>query len=108
MNWIKLSNKSQIDALKNDNQALIFKHSTRCPVSMMAKRSFESEYQNNENVNAYFLDLIAFREVSNYISTEFGVEHESPQLLLIKNGECILDTSHGAIEASLVEENFKS
>jgi bacillithiol system protein YtxJ len=65
---------------------------------MMAKRRFELDWEDlPENMPLYFLDLIQHRDISNQIVQLFQVHHESPQLLLIKNGECILDQSHGGI-----------
>jgi bacillithiol system protein YtxJ len=65
---------------------------------MMAKRRFELDWEElPENMPLYFLDLIQHRDISNQIAQQFHVHHESPQLLLIKDGECILDQSHGGI-----------
>lgn len=65
---------------------------------MMAKRRFELDWDNlPENMPLYFLDLIQHRELSNQIAQLFHVHHESPQLLLIKDGECVLDQSHSDI-----------
>ncbi len=65
---------------------------------MMAKRRFELDWEDlPENMPLYFLDLIQHRDISNQIAQQFHVHHESPQLLLIKDGECILDQSHGGI-----------
>ena len=99
MEWIQLENAGQIDNIKQQQgYSLIFKHSTRCSISMMAKRRFELDWQNlPDNMPLYFLDLIKHRELSNKVAQDFSVYHESPQLLLIKDGECILDQSHGAI-----------
>ena len=71
----------------------------------MAKRSFERDWDViSTDVNLYFLDLISHRDISAYIAETFQVHHESPQLLLIKDGECILDSSHGEISADEVAE----
>jgi len=78
--------------------SLIFKHSTRCPISSMAKRRFELEWEElPQNLPLYYLDLIKYRDISNQVAQDFQVHHESPQLLVIKDGECILDQSHGGI-----------
>lgn len=110
MNWTNLTSAEQIDAIKtNSGYSIIFKHSTRCPISMMAKRKFElDEKLFDVNVTPlYFLDLIKFREVSAKVAKVFNVHHESPQLLLIRNGECILDQSHSAISAEEAVESIQ-
>jgi bacillithiol system protein YtxJ len=99
MNWTLLQSPDQLSEIKQqEGYSLIFKHSTRCPISSMAKKRFELEWDAlPENLPLYFLDLIKHRDISNQVATDFHVNHESPQLLLIKDGECILDQSHGGI-----------
>lgn len=99
MTWTLIESADQLDNIKKQSgNSIIFKHSTRCSISMMAKRRFELEWDAiPENVSLYFLDLIKHRELSNKVATDFQVHHESPQMLLIKDGECILDQSHGGI-----------
>jgi bacillithiol system protein YtxJ len=99
MSWIKLEDHNQLKGIKaNNGYSVIFKHSTRCSISMMAKKKVDMDLVDlPETVKPYFLDLIAHRDISNQISELFQVHHESPQLLLIKDGECILDQSHGDI-----------
>ena len=106
MNWIKLETEEQISDLKNTaGYSLIFKHSTRCSISMMAKKRVEMDADElPEEVQPYFLDLIAYRQLSALVADVFQVHHESPQLLLIKNGECVLDQSHGDISISEMVE----
>ncbi len=99
MNWIQLRSADQLNEIKSlPGYSIIFKHSTRCSISMMAKRRFELDWDElPEEMPLYFLDLIQYRDISNQIAEQFQVYHESPQLLLIKDGECILDQSHGGI-----------
>jgi bacillithiol system protein YtxJ len=99
MNWISLTSADQLNEIKNhEGYSLIFKHSTRCSISMMAKRRFELDWEDlPEDMPLYFLDLISYRDLSAQVAQLFHVHHESPQLLLIKDGECVLDQSHGAI-----------
>ena len=83
---------------QHQGYSLIFKHSTRCSISMMAKRRFELDWEDlPADMPLYFLDLITYRDLSRQVAEIFQVNHESPQLLLIKDGECILDQSHGGI-----------
>ncbi|MBC7615132.1 MAG: bacillithiol system redox-active protein YtxJ [Pedobacter sp.] len=109
MQWISLTDLAQLNTIKNDeNYSVIFKHSTRCSVSMMAKRRFEMDWDLlPKEINLYFLDLISYRSISAEIAELFQVHHESPQLLVIKNGECVLDSSHGDISAEEVVEMMK-
>ena len=108
MNWIPLTNLEQLESIGDaEGYSVIFKHSTRCSVSMMAKKRFEHDWDAiPEGTSVYFLDLISNREVSNSIAQKFSVHHESPQLLLIKNGECIYETSHGEISADDLAEQI--
>lgn len=108
MKWTLLESQQQLQEIKSSDQySLIFKHSTRCSISMMAKKRFELDWDAlPENTNLYFLDLIRYREISNAIAGMFDVHHESPQLLLIKDGECIYESSHGEISAEETAEQI--
>ena len=104
MEWIQLNELSQLDSIKTDsNYSLIFKHSTRCSISSWVKRRFESEWDEiPKDTKLYFLDLINYRNRSSAVAEQFHVHHESPQILLIHNGTCILDASHSDISAEEV------
>lgn len=108
MTWIQLTTLEQLQQIKAaTGYSAIFKHSTRCSISMMARKRFEIDWDLiPQGTPLYFLDLIAFRHVSNAIAEDFHVHHESPQLLLIKDGECIYDTSHGEISAEELAEQI--
>jgi bacillithiol system protein YtxJ len=99
MEWIAIDSASQVKDIKEQRGlSLLFKHSTRCSISAMVKRRFEKDWEQlPSDLPLYYLDLIAFREISNEVANIFFVHHESPQLLLIENGECILDLSHGDV-----------
>lgn len=101
MNWIQLDSLEQLQNIKNaEGFSIIFKHSTRCSISLMAKRKFEMDWDSiPENTNLYFLNLLNYREISTAIANIFQVHHQSPQLLLIKDGECVFESSHGEISA---------
>ena len=101
MNWIEITHISQIDDLKhssNDNRVIIFKHSTRCSISSLALSKFERNW-NYDDVTPYFLDLINYRDISNHIAEVFNVEHQSPQLLVVENGQCVNHASHNSISS---------
>ena len=83
----------------------IFKHSTRCGTSSMALRQFESQFEaDNTSVKLYFLDLLSFKDISNEIAIRFQVFHESPQLIVLKDGNTIHHSSHHQIDAGLLEQ----
>ncbi|WP_421826688.1 bacillithiol system redox-active protein YtxJ [Larkinella sp.] len=97
MNWNKLQDNAQLAQIKQESAeqpVLIFKHSTRCSISSTALSRMERNWSNSAGIKPYYLDLIAFRSVSGQVADEFGVDHQSPQVLLIQNGECIYDASH--------------
>jgi len=99
-NWINISSVEELDRLADQTDtSILFKHSTRCPVSAMAKRSVEYNWSVlPEGTAIYFIDLIAHRAVSNAIAEKWNVRHESPQVLLIKGGQCVYHASHEAID----------
>jgi bacillithiol system protein YtxJ len=109
MNWIDLTSAQQLEDIKRaSGYSLIFKHSTRCSVSLMAKRNFEFDWDVvPADTKLYFLDLLNFRDISNQIAELFQVAHQSPQILLIKDGDCILEASHSDISAEEVAEVIK-
>ena len=102
IDWNDLTDLGQLNeiiTLSNERPVAIFKHSTRCSVSRMALKQFENEFDLSDKVTAYFLDLIAHRDISNAIASQFGVIHQSPQLILIKEGKAVYDASHSDIDA---------
>ena len=106
MNWIEITDEAQLNDVKNlsaTRPQLIFKHSTRCPISSMAKTRLERGL-TPDNIDFYYLDLIKHRNISQKIAETFDVNHESPQILLIKNGICIYDESHSGITMDEIVE----
>ncbi len=110
IDWNILNEVSQLKTISNESREkpiAIFKHSTRCSISSMAKSRLEREWElTEEDIKIYYLDLIAYRSVSNEIEQEFVVEHQSPQLLLIKDGEVTYHTSHSGISAAALKQNL--
>lgn len=107
MNWIQLNSDQQIEEIirASDNQPqVIFKHSTRCSISTMAKGRLERAGLPG-HVPFYYLDLLSHRPISNKIAELFSVEHESPQVLVIKNGKCVYTESHSGIHMDEILQN---
>lgn len=106
MNWQLLTEETQLQQIREQSYqqpVVIFKHSTRCSISSMAKNRLERTGAP-EHILFYYLDLIRYRPVSNMIAEIFQVHHESPQILLIRNGECIYDESHNGIDMQEITE----
>lgn len=102
INWIPLTDLGQLNEimeLSHQQPVVIFKHSTRCSISRMALKQFENEFDLEGSVTPYFLDLLNHRDISQEIATRFDVYHQSPQLLLIKEGKSVYDASHSDIDA---------
>lgn len=101
MNWKQLNTLNQLDEIVEKSAlepVVIFKHSTSCSISKMALSRLERSWNAAETPSdAYYLDLIAHRNISNSIAQKFDVVHESPQLIVIHKGKAIYDTSHMGI-----------
>ena len=102
--WHPLTGMEQLDEIEQESHkqlVVIFKHSTRCGISRMVLRNFENEFASTseKELKLYFLDLLSNRDISNEIASIFGVRHESPQLLIIKEGKVVQHESHHGIKA---------
>ncbi|MEZ4796770.1 MAG: bacillithiol system redox-active protein YtxJ [Flavobacteriaceae bacterium] len=98
--WIHLNSINQLVEIEDKSKTktqVIFKHSTRCGISRMVLNRFIEAYNVDANLDLYYLDLLSYRDVSNEVGYKFQVLHESPQLLIIKNGITVTHASHGAI-----------
>jgi bacillithiol system protein YtxJ len=109
--WKKLESIDMLEAaIKRsfDLPVVIFKHSTRCSISSTALNRLERgwDFPAGEGPEMYYLDLIAFRQVSNAVADQLKVHHESPQLILVKNGEAVFDASHNYITMAELREEL--
>ena len=96
--WIPITAISQLDTLAETSKTetvLIFKHSTRCGISSMVIKQFEKMLNaSEEKITVHYLDLLNYREISDEIAAKFQVFHQSPQLLVLKNGVVVAHASH--------------
>jgi len=99
--WQSLTQAGQLTAimeLSHEKPQIIFKHSTRCGISSMAKHQLEHDWDlDPDRADMYYLDLIAHRDMSNQIADQTGVGHQSPQIIILRDGKAVFDTSHHAI-----------
>ncbi len=106
--WQELTTVDQLDQIEKASKTkvqAIFKHSTRCGISRMVIRNFESSFDlTGEDVDLYYLDLLNHRDVSNEISARFQVFHESPQFIIIRNGQTVHHASHSVITPQVLHQ----
>lgn len=113
MNWKQLTSTDQLDGIREASSApdmraiAIFKHSTRCSISSTALSRLERQWHFSESdLPIFYLDLLRHRDVSNRIAADFGIMHESPQLLVIKNGECVYHAAHFGIDPQEIDRQL--
>lgn len=113
MNWLVLSEEhrlTEINELSSDQSVegvVIFKHSTRCSISSMAKNRLERNWGfDSQKFPVYYLDLLNYRDISNKISEIYNIEHQSPQILIIKDGKCVYSATHSEIDPFSIQEYF--
>ena len=106
MQWKNLTDIDQLNEIKKDNgYSVIFKHSTRCSISAKALAGFEKDWKmSDEACDLYFVDLLAFRPVSNKVAERIGVAHQSPQVIVIHKGQAVYSRSHQAISAKEIRK----
>ena len=110
MKWNNLKNVEQLEQIDEESKTLpvlIFKYSSICGVSSMVLNRLETKWKDEYITlfKPYFLDLIAYRKISNEVASHYGVTHESPQVILISGGISIYHNSHSGIRLEeIVEE----
>lgn len=104
--WKVLETEAQLAAAieaSHEKPVVLFKHSVTCGISAGAKHRLESAWDfDKEELDFYYLDLLAFRPISNKIAEDLGVIHQSPQIIVLRNGKAIFDASHHRINAQII------
>ena len=96
----KMEQFEEIDAVSQSKPVVLFKHSTRCIISRTALKQFDAEFNYPEEKIVWFLlDLLNHRDLSNEIASRYNVVHQSPQIVVIKNGKAVFNESHDSISA---------
>lgn len=105
--WKNLTEEDQFDEINEISKTktvVLFKHSTTCGISLHAKYKLESDWSFSENdLDFYYIDLLKDRHISNFAAAHYKVVHQSPQILIIKNGKAVFDTSHNAISIDVIK-----
>ena len=106
--WVRLDSEAHLNDLieeSNEQPVMFFKHSTRCSISSMALSRLEKDW-DLENVTPVYLDLLTYRPLSNKLEEVFNVFHQSPQIILVKNGKSVLDISHSQISVDALKNHL--
>lgn len=111
MKWQTLQSPDQLQEIQRESAekpVVIFKHSTTCSISRAALDRLERNWKDPVDAQLYYLDLRAFRDVSNQVAQLFQIEHESPQVLIIKDGKAVFDRSHFDIDFASIQAALRS
>jgi bacillithiol system protein YtxJ len=96
----KMEQFDEIDEISQTKPVVLFKHSTRCSISRMALKQFDAEFNYpEEKIEWYLIDLLNHRDLSNEIASRYNVVHQSPQIVVIRNGKAVFNESHDSIAA---------
>lgn len=109
--WHALTHSEQLEEIERESEKMpvvIFKHSTRCGISRMVLNNFERNYDlpKDKQVKLYMLDLIANRNISNEVADRFGVRHESPQMIIIRDRKVVHHASHQGVDLQDVKSQI--
>lgn len=108
INWETLTDSAQLDQIIEESKerpVMIYKHSTRCGISSMALDRLERSWdESGEQIKAYYLDLLSYRQLSDQVAEIFRVYHQSPQVILVKDGKVVYDDSHMSISFSALTQ----
>lgn len=98
VNWIPLKSIEELDNISKNSESeaiLVFKHSTRCGISSMVIKQFEKMFTDeHQHLKVYYLDLLNYRDISDEVGFRFQVMHQSPQLIVVRNGVSVHHASH--------------
>lgn len=104
--WHYLESEQDLDQAvqqSHGKKVVIFKHSTQCGVSRMVLKNFEKEISSvDKDAVFYYLDLLKYRPLSNKIELDFGVRHQSPQMIVLVNGQAVANASHQDVSADII------
>lgn len=109
MHWIHLTDEGQLQNIlvrSQEKPQVIFKYSNHCYLSEVVFGRLQKDCCP-EQMDFYFLDLVAYCNISDKVSETFNVAHQSPQILVIRDGECILDESHSEISLEEILEHVQ-
>lgn len=98
LNDVKLLD--EVDEISKTKPVVLFKHSTRCSISRFALKRFDAEFNyTDDQIDWYLLDLLNHRDISTEMANRYKIEHQSPQIIVVRNGKAVFSSTHDRIDA---------
>ena len=109
--WKNIEKEDDLNTIiekSKEKPVAIFKHSTSCSISAMALNRLQREWKDEEmeNLDFYYLDLLSYRSLSNKIAEKLNVDHQSPQIIIVKDGKAVYHNSHMGVSYSELKKNI--
>ncbi|MGC4083497.1 MAG: bacillithiol system redox-active protein YtxJ [Vicinamibacterales bacterium] len=93
-------------AASHTRPIVVFKHSPSCGTSAMAFDELSDLVEDGEGTAVHLVDVLAVRPLSQAIAARVGVRHESPQVIVLRNGVVAWHGSHYRVTADVVRRAF--
>jgi bacillithiol system protein YtxJ len=110
--WEYLRNVTDFENLlsaSEEKPLVIFKHSTRCPISSMALDRFNDAVSDIANLaNVVMIDVIDDRPISLHVANALQITHQSPQVLVVSKQKAVYDNSHNGIQGKNVLDQLQN
>lgn len=104
----QLTTRDAVDSVLEQDTAILYKHSTHCPISAAALQEVERFRRTDSRAPIYLVDVIAHRDVARYVAERTGIRHESPQAILLQDGEPMWHASHFNVTAAALERELQA
>lgn len=104
----ELSSAQELDSVVSEETAILYKHSTQCPISAAAHQQLDRFMERNPDAPLYLVDVNDSADLSSYVVEKTGIEHQSPQLILFRGGTPAWQASHTGITAEALEEQLRT
>ena len=100
-----IEDQATLDEALGSRRAVLYKHSTRCPVSAYVFEEVRTFAESHPAWKVFLLKVIEQRTLSDVVAAQLAVPHQSPQVFIIKDGHCVWNASHSDInEQVLVQQ----
>ena len=99
----RITSLEQVDKVFGQDRVILFKHSTRCPLSAGAYEEVERFFDSHPEIPVYLIHVIEDRPVSQYVEQKTGVPHCTPQVIVVEDGRTTWQASHAEINSDALE-----